>query len=156
EELQKAYSHLDHLLHEEQARRTRLFAELETVRRESREKVEAAQQKQKAHWERERSTLERERRTLDNLEKAQQQLERGKEELAQARQTFAQTNELAQKLGIRLADFEGRSISLTERLRKQLIEMKRLLRLFDQVDHAAVLLRQSRRWKLANPLGAIL
>ncbi|MGH8092341.1 MAG: glycosyltransferase [Chthoniobacterales bacterium] len=33
--------------------------------------------------------------------------------------------------------------------------MKRLLRLLDQIDHAALLLRRSRRWKLANPFAGL-
>ena len=34
--------------------------------------------------------------------------------------------------------------------------MKRLLRLLDQIDDAANLLRRSRRWKLANPFSALI
>lgn len=99
---------------------------------------------------------------LDQLEKlrhrheiARLEKETARQELAQARSRFLQTNELLQKLSIRLQQVETRSAFFSERLRKQLLEMKRLTRLLDQIDDAAVLLRRSRRWKLANPFGAI-
>jgi GT2 family glycosyltransferase/glycosyltransferase involved in cell wall biosynthesis len=72
-------------------------------------------------------------------------------ELAQTRERFQQTNQLLQTLSIRLADAETRNTSLTDRLGKQLLALKKLLRLFDQVETAADRLRRSRRWKLANP-----
>jgi len=128
EELQKAYAHIDQLLKGEQVQRNQLFAELERVRRE--------------FWE--------------ELNAARQQFERDQQEITQLRQRFAQSNQLLQKSSVRLADFETRNASLTERLRKQLLEIKRLLRVLDQIDDAAILLRRSRRWKLANPLAALL
>ena len=76
-------------------------------------------------------------------------------ELAQVRERFLQTNQLLQKTNIRLADFESRHASLTERFRKYLLEMKRLLRLLDQIDEASNRLARSRRWKLANPFAAL-
>ena len=75
--------------------------------------------------------------------------------LAQVRDRFHQTNQLLQTLSVRLAHTEARNTSLTDRLRKQLLELKKLLRLFDQVDAAADRLRRSRRWKLANPFSAL-
>ena len=71
------------------------------------------------------------------------------------RERFTQSNQLLQKTSVRLADFEARNASLTKRLRKHLLEMKRLLRLLDQINDAAGRLRRSRRWKLANPFSAI-
>ena len=44
---------------------------------------------------------------------------------------------------------------LTDRLRKQLWDTRRLSRLLDDTENAAVRLRSSRRWKLANPGAAI-
>ncbi len=76
-------------------------------------------------------------------------------ELAHVRDRFQQTNQLLQTLSIRLADAETRNTSLTDRLRKQLLALKKLLRLFDQVEMAADRLRRSRRWKLANPFMAL-
>jgi hypothetical protein len=93
------------------------------------------------------------RESREKLEAARQHSEH---EITQVRERFVQTNELLQKLSIRLTDFESRNASLTERLRTQLSEMKRLLRVLDQIDDAAILLRRSRRWKLANPLAALL
>src|SRR5207248_2629845 len=46
-------------------------------------------------------------------------------------------------------------IVLTDRLRKQLWDTRRLSHLLDDVDNAAARLRSSRRWKLANPGSAI-
>jgi GT2 family glycosyltransferase/glycosyltransferase involved in cell wall biosynthesis len=77
-------------------------------------------------------------------------------EVSQVRERFLQTNQLLQRTNMRLADFESRHASLTERFRKYLLEMKRLLRWLDQIDEASTLLRRSRRWKLANPLAALL
>jgi hypothetical protein len=49
-----------------------------------------------------------------------------------------------------------RSIAeLTDRLRKQLWDTRRLSRLLDEAENAAARLRSSRRWKLANPGIAI-
>ena len=78
------------------------------------------------------------------------------ETITQLRQRFAQSNQLLQKTSARLADFETRNAALTERLRKELLEMKRLLRLLDQIEEAANLLRRSRRWKIANPIAAMM
>ena len=128
EELQKAFAHLDQILQGEQTQRNQLYAELERVRHDTREQLEAARQ----------------------------QLDRDQNEIAQVRERFVQTNQLLQKNSIRLAEFETRNLSLSERLRKQLMEMKRLLRLLDQIDNASGLLRRSRRWKLANPFSALL
>ena len=49
-----------------------------------------------------------------------------------------------------------RSIAeLTDRLRRQLWDIRRLSRLLDDAENAAARLRSSRRWKLANPGTAI-
>jgi GT2 family glycosyltransferase/glycosyltransferase involved in cell wall biosynthesis len=163
EELQKAYAHLDQLLHDEQAERNKLFAELERLRRQSWEKLEATRQQlacdneklEAAHQDLEAARQQSER-DKEKLEATGQQLARDKEDITQLRERFLQTNELLQKSSLRLTDFESRNAVLTERLRKQLLELKRLLRLLDQIDEAALLLRSSRRWKLANPFAALL
>ncbi len=141
EELQNAYAHLDKLLHGEQEQRRTLFAELERVRRETWQQLEAVRQQ-----------LARDKEEIKN---AQQQSERDQQEIARIRERFLQTNELLQKTSLRLTEFESRNAWLTERLRKQLLEMKRLLRFLDQIDDAANLLRRSRRWKFANPFAAL-
>ena len=128
EELQKAYAHLDEMLERELGQRRQLLAELESARQQS----------------------------ARDGEEARQQSARDGEEITKLRERFTQTNQLLQKISIRLADFETRAASLTDRLRKQLLEMKRLLRLLDQIGEAAGLLRKSRRWKLANPFAASL
>jgi GT2 family glycosyltransferase/glycosyltransferase involved in cell wall biosynthesis len=94
-------------------------------------------------------------REQERLRHANEQRARDTAEIENIRGRFIQTNQLLQKFSIRLTDFESRNVSLSERLRKQLLEMKRLLRLLDQIDDAAGLLRRSRRWKLANPFAAL-
>jgi GT2 family glycosyltransferase/glycosyltransferase involved in cell wall biosynthesis len=71
------------------------------------------------------------------------------------RERFVQTNQLLKQTSVRLSDFESRYAQLRDRLRKVLMEMKRLMRLMDQVDDAADRLRRSRRWKMANPFAAL-
>lgn len=176
EELQKAYAHLDKLLQDERTQRERLYAELERVRRETWDQLAAARQqlergqKEAQDSIQERDTARRQTETVrqeiatakEEAEAARQQsirdgeeMVRNGEEIAQLRQRFAQTNQLLQDLSIRLADFESRNVSLTDRLRRQLIETKRLLRILDQIDEASGLLQKSRRWKLANPFASV-
>ncbi len=88
-------------------------------------------------------------------EELRQQSEQRDRELSHVRDRFNQTNQLLQTLSVRLTDAEARGVSLTDRLRKQLLELKKLLRILDQLSHAATLLRKSRRWKLANPFTAL-
>ena len=146
EELQKAYAHIDQLLQGEQVQRNQLFAELERVgANPGKNSTPLASNPRR----RSKQAL------ASKSEAARQQFERDQQEIAQLRQRFAQSNQLLQKTSVRLADFESRNASLTERLRKQLLEMKRLLRLLDQIDDAANLLRRSRRWKMANPFAAL-
>ena len=136
EELQKAYAHIDQLLQGEQAQRNQLLAELERAAGNL------------GNAKRAQAQLDRVRR---NSKRAPAICARPTGDLHKLRERFAQSNQLLQKTSVRLADFETRNASLTERLRKQLLEMKRLLRLLDQIDDAADLLRKSRRWKMANP-----
>ncbi len=167
EELQNAYAHLDQLLRAEQEQRTKLFADLERVRRETWEQLEAARgqvesvtQQLENFRHRDTATRQEMARGREELaavrQQSHQQSGRDKQEIAQLRERFVQTNELLQKTSIRLTEFESRNVSLTERLRKQLLEMKRLLRFLEQVDDAAELLRRSRRWKIANPIATLL
>ncbi len=174
EELQNAHTHLDNLLRGEQAERTKLLAELERVRRETWEQLEAARRRVasvsrqvasvtqqlgdfRQRDERAQKELARRQEELDAMRRQlQQQSRRDQQEIKELRERFVQTNELLQKTSIRLTGFETRTVSLTERLRKQLLEKKRLLRLLEQIDDAAELLRHSRRWKIANPIAALL
>jgi len=59
------------------------------------------------------------------------------------------------EMSVSLAEDEKYIAQLTDRLRKQLQNTKRLSRLLEDTDDAARKLRTSRRWKLANP-GATL
>jgi GT2 family glycosyltransferase/glycosyltransferase involved in cell wall biosynthesis len=75
------------------------------------------------------------------------------EELNHARDRFNQTNRLLHSQSVQLAERETEAFSLTERLRKQLLANKRLLKLLDETARAGELLRRSRRWILINPFS---
>ncbi len=151
EELQKAYAHLAVLLQGEQSQRNQLLAETERVRREFWEQEKRAQ----AQLDRDAQEIDRQTAQLADFQTRDEHLTKQLSELDQVRERFIQTNQLWQQTSVRLTDFEARNASLTERLRKQLMEMKRLVRLLDQIDDASDRLRRSRRWKLANPFAAL-
>jgi GT2 family glycosyltransferase len=66
-----------------------------------------------------------------------------------------QINELIRTRSISLAESETRAQELQNRLRKQLQATKRLSRIMDDASNAAVRLRSSLRWRIANPVAAI-
>src|SRR5262245_22871436 len=77
------------------------------------------------------------------------------EELTTSRERIVEMNNLLQQRAVSLAEDERYIVELTDRLRKQLQNTRRLSRLLDDTEDAARKLRTSRRWKLANP-GATL
>ncbi len=76
-------------------------------------------------------------------------------EIEQLRQRIMEMNALLHHRSVNLAEDEKYIGELTDRLRKQLHNTRRLSRLLDDTDEAARKLRTSRRWQLANP-GATL
>jgi GT2 family glycosyltransferase len=76
-------------------------------------------------------------------------------EVGQLRQRIVGTNDLLHQRNVNLAEDEKYIAELTDRLRKQLHNTRRLSRLLDDAEAAARKLRTSRRWQLANP-GATL
>src|SRR5882672_3939547 len=76
-------------------------------------------------------------------------------EIDQLRQRIMEMNALLHQRSVNLAEDEKYVGELTDRLRKQLHNTRRLSRLLDDTDDAARKLRTSRRWQLANP-GATL
>ncbi len=76
-------------------------------------------------------------------------------EIEQLRQRIVEMNALLHQRSVNLAEDEKYIAELTDRLRKQLQNTKRLSRLLDDTEDAARKLRTSRRWQLANP-GATL
>ncbi len=76
-------------------------------------------------------------------------------EIEQLRQRVLDMNALLHQRSVNLAEDERYIGELTDRLRKQLQNTKRLSRLLEDAEEAARKLRTSRRWKLANP-GATL
>ena len=78
-----------------------------------------------------------------------------KKEVEQLRQRILEMNSLLHERSVNLAEDERYIGELTDRLRKQLQNTKRLSRLLKDTEDAARKLRTSRRWKMANP-GATL
>jgi GT2 family glycosyltransferase/glycosyltransferase involved in cell wall biosynthesis len=76
-------------------------------------------------------------------------------EVEQLGQRIVEMNALLHQRSVNLAEDEKYIAELTDRLRKQLHNTRRLGRLLDDTDDAARKLRTSRRWQLANP-GATL
>src|SRR6476620_2358211 len=76
-------------------------------------------------------------------------------EIEQLHQRIMEMNGLLHQRSVNLAEDEKYIAELTDRLRKQLHNTRRLSRLLDDADDAARKLRTSRRWQLANP-GATL
>lgn len=66
-----------------------------------------------------------------------------------------QINELLRVRSINLAESETRAREFQDRLRRQLQATKRLSRILDEVSNAAVRLRSSLRWQIANPVAAL-
>jgi GT2 family glycosyltransferase/glycosyltransferase involved in cell wall biosynthesis len=75
--------------------------------------------------------------------------------MEQLRQRILEMNGLLHQRSVNLAEDERYIVELTDRLRKQLQNTRRLSRLLEDTEDAARRLRTSRRWKLANP-GATL
>src|SRR5205814_1012908 len=76
-------------------------------------------------------------------------------EIEQLRQRIVEMNALLHLRSVNLAEDEKYIAELTDRLRKQLQNTRRLSRLLEDAEDAACKLRTSRRWQLANP-GATL
>jgi GT2 family glycosyltransferase len=76
-------------------------------------------------------------------------------EIEQLRQRIMKMNSLLHQRSVNLAEDEKYVGELTDRLRKQLQNTRRLSRLLDDTDDAARKLRTSRRWQLANPGAAL-
>jgi GT2 family glycosyltransferase/glycosyltransferase involved in cell wall biosynthesis len=146
-----------------QAEQRRLTSELEKTR----EGYESEHQRVMSELERTRegyeTELQRLNKELQRLNKEPQRLREGYETelqrlnkgVAQLRDRFLEANDLLQRKSISLAEYEQRTDELTERLRKELRNVRKLSRLLDDADKAAARLRSSRRWKLANPVTAI-
>ena len=76
-------------------------------------------------------------------------------EIEQLGQRIMEMSGLLHQRSVNLAEDERYISELTDRLRKQLQNTRRLSRLLEDTEEAARKLRTSRRWKLANP-GATL
>src|SRR5262249_8833912 len=95
---------------------------------------------------------ERHRAEMDELKT---HLTKTDNEIEQLRQRVMEMNILLHQRSVNLAEDEKYIGQLTERLRKQLQNTRRLSRLLQETEDAARKLRTSRRWQFANP-GATL
>src|SRR6266404_673997 len=78
-----------------------------------------------------------------------------KAQVEELRQRILEMNGLLHQRSVNLAEDERYIVELTDRLRKQLQNTRRLSRLLEDTEDAARKLRTSRRWQMANP-GATL
>ncbi|MEO7723461.1 MAG: glycosyltransferase, partial [Chthoniobacterales bacterium] len=135
EELQNAYAHLDQLLRAEQEQRTKLFADLERVRRETWEQIEAARRKVETVTQQLENFRNRDTTTRQELARGREELasvrqqshqksERDKQEITQLRQRFVQTNELLQKTSLRLTDVRQQSHQKSERDKEEITQLR--------------------------------
>jgi GT2 family glycosyltransferase len=85
----------------------------------------------------------------------QQTTAQHKAEVEQLRDRILHMNSLLHSRSVSLAEHERCIIDLTNRLRKQLWDKRRLSHLLEDAEKAAARLRSSRRWQLANPATAI-
>jgi GT2 family glycosyltransferase/glycosyltransferase involved in cell wall biosynthesis len=76
-------------------------------------------------------------------------------EVEQLRARILEMNDLLHQRSVNLAEDEKYIVELTDRLRKQLHNTRRLSRLLGDTEEAARKLRTSRRWKLANPVAML-
>src|SRR6266853_3914479 len=83
------------------------------------------------------------------------ELSRHQIEVQQLRDRVTETKRLVHDKSVSLAEHERHVVELTDRLRKQLWDTRRLSHLLDDAEKAAARLRSSRRWKLANPVTAL-
>jgi GT2 family glycosyltransferase/glycosyltransferase involved in cell wall biosynthesis len=80
---------------------------------------------------------------------------RHKTEVEELRHRVVEMNRLLHDKSVSLAEDEKYIAELTDRLRKQLWNTRRLSHLLEDVESAARKLRTSRRWKLANPAATL-
>ena len=76
-------------------------------------------------------------------------------EIEQLRQRVMEMNNLLHQRSVNLAEDEKYIGELTERLRKQLQNTRRLSRLLQETEDAARKLRTSRRWQFVNPAATL-
>src|SRR6266480_2429194 len=134
------------------AERTESEARLKAERTESEARLKAESEQlyqYKVEVELQIAKLER------HLKIETEQLSERNVEVEQLRDRYTQINRLLHSRSVSLAEHERHIIELTDRLRKQLWDTRRLSRLLDDAENAAARLRSSRRWKLANPGAAI-
>jgi GT2 family glycosyltransferase/glycosyltransferase involved in cell wall biosynthesis len=76
-------------------------------------------------------------------------------EVEHLRGRILQMNELLRERSVSLAESEACGEDLRNRLRQQLKATQRLCRLLEEAAQAAVRLRSSARWQIANPVAAL-
>jgi FkbM family methyltransferase len=92
-------------------------------------------------------------RLLEPLHAIGEQLERQRQH--HEKELAFVKNELLRERSVSLAESEARGEDLRNRLRQQLKATQRLSRLLEEAAQAAVRLRSSARWQIANPIAAL-
>ncbi len=119
-------------------------------------KLKAREASYQSEQERLRARSRELERGQERLRAEQMQLiDRFNREQTQLRNSLAEANRALQDKSVSLAEREQLVVQVTERLRKQLWDTRKLVHLLDDTQKAASRLRTSRRWKLANPIAAI-
>src|SRR6266480_2646428 len=144
----------EHLKAERAQFEARLKAESEQLS-EYKVEVESQIAKLERHLKIETEQLSERNVEVEQLRDRITQLSERNVEVEQLRDRITQINRLLHSRSVSLAEYERHIIDLTDRLRKQLWDTRRLSRLLDDAENAAARLRSSRRWKLANPGAAI-
>ncbi len=127
------------------AQRTLQIAKLERHLKSQEQRYTAEIDEHKAHL------ASQEQHYTDEIAELRQQVA----EVEELRDRIVQMNRLLHSRSVNLAQDERCIVELTDRLRKQLWDTRRLSHLLDDVEKAAARLRSSRRWKFANPGTAI-
>ena len=115
--------------------------ESEAAAREENERVECQRKVREAAAREEKERVECQRKI--------------REAAAREEKERLESRELLHARSISLAESVARADQLAASLRRQLQATKRLARLLDDLENAAIRLRSSRRWQIANPVAAL-
>jgi hypothetical protein len=148
--LQKEHAQQETSYHAELRRMQAEHAQQETLYRAELQRVQAEHAHQAASYRAEIQRMQAEHAEQAALYHAE--LQRVQAEHAQQ---VASYHAEFQRMQAERQRHEGSIAELTDRLRQQLWDTRRLSRLLDDAETAAARLRSSRRWKLANPGTAI-
>lgn len=167
-EMEATIARIDQMLQREQAQRradrNEYAAELEKLRAQLTEQKRSAYDRlvdKLAELDKLRERLsdqsnkanERFTRDAAEIDKLRKHSVETKQLLDSKSKALVETKQLLDSKSKAHADYKNRNASLTEQLRKQLLQVKNLMRLLEESERAADRLRHSRRWLIANPMA---